>query len=411
MSKKKYTYIDLFAGCGGLSDGFEQAQMYRGLAHVEWERIAADTLKQRLLTKWGVKDPGSKVLRFDIQRIDELFNGWDDDLYGRSLGLNACLKNASKIDLLIGGPPCQAYSLAGRIRDENGMADDYRNFLFESYIKVMTRLKPDIFVFENVMGILSAAPGGLSIVDRIQRAFAKAGFITLKNFRDAVFHLNEFGVPQKRVRVIIVGIRQSAYRKQTDSYKLLNDFYVKFRKDFSIEKQSTAKQALKGLTSFIPFKDSGLLNSKLSHGPTHSKFKNHVPRFHNDRDIETFKLLSEDLKSGQNKYQSIEALKQLYIDRTGKSSSVHKYHVLKPNEPSNTIPAHLYKDGLRHIHWDPKQSRSITVREAARLQGFDDDFEFLGSMGDQYKMIGNAVPPLFAKKLATALLPLLDCRD
>jgi DNA (cytosine-5)-methyltransferase 1 len=122
-------------------------------------------------------------------------------------------------------------------------------------------------------------------------------------------------------------------------------------------------------------------------------------------------LLSEDLKSGQNKYQSIAALKQLYIDRTGKSSSVHKYHVLKPNEPSNTIPAHLYKDGLRHIHWDPKQSRSITVREAARLQGFDDDFEFLGSMGDQYKMIGNAVPPLFAKKLATALLPLLDCRD
>jgi DNA (cytosine-5)-methyltransferase 1 len=261
------------------------------------------------------------------------------------------------------------------------------------------------------MGILSAAPGGISIIDRIQRAFATAGFMTLKNFRDAVFHLNEFGVPQKRVRVIIIGIRQSAYRKQKDSYKLLNDFYTNFRKEFSVEKQTTARQALRGLTSFVPLQDSDLLNSKLSHGPTRSKFKNHVPRFHNDRDIETFKLLSEDLKSGQNKYQSIAALKQLYIDRTGKSSSVHKYHVLKPNEPSNTIPAHLYKDGLRHIHWDPKQSRSITVREAARLQGFDDDFEFLGSMGDQYKMIGNAVPPLFAKKLATALLPLLDCRD
>jgi DNA (cytosine-5)-methyltransferase 1 len=411
MPKKKYTYVDLFAGCGGLSDGFEQSQMYRGLAHVEWERIAADTLKLRLLTRWGVKDPESKVLRFDIQRTDELFNGWDEDLYGRSSGLNACLKNTSKIDLLVGGPPCQAYSLAGRIRDENGMADDYRNFLFESYIEVMTRLKPDVFVFENVMGILSAAPGGISIIDRIQRAFATAGFMTLKNFRDAVFHLNEFGVPQKRVRVIIIGIRQSAYRKQKDSYKLLNDFYTNFRKEFSVEKQTTARQALRGLTSFVPLQDSDLLNSKLSHGPTRSKFKNHVPRFHNDRDIETFKLLSEDLKSGQNKYQSIAALKQLYIDRTGKSSSVHKYHVLKPNEPSNTIPAHLYKDGLRHIHWDPKQSRSITVREAARLQGFDDDFEFLGSMGDQYKMIGNAVPPLFAKKLATALLPLLDCRD
>jgi DNA (cytosine-5)-methyltransferase 1 len=411
MSKKKYTYVDLFAGCGGLSDGFEQSQMYRGLAHVEWEKIAADTLKHRLRTKWNVKDLESKVLQFDIQRTNELFSGWDEDLYGRSLGLNACLKNATKIDLLVGGPPCQAYSIAGRIRDENGMADDYRNFLFESYIEVMTRLKPDVFVFENVMGILSAAPGGIPIIARIQQAFAAAGYVTLKNLRDAVFHLNEFGVPQKRVRVIIIGLRQSAFRNQKDSYKLLNDFYTKFRKEFSVKKQTTARQALRGLTRFVPTNRSDLLSSKLSHGPTRSKYKNHSPRYHSIRDIEIFNLLSEDIKSGNNKYQSAEALKILYTERTGKSSSVHKYHVIKPNEPSNTIPAHLYKDGLRHIHWDPSQARSITVREAARLQTFDDDFEFLGSMGDQYKMIGNAVPPSFAKKIAESLPELLEERD
>jgi DNA (cytosine-5)-methyltransferase 1 len=122
-------------------------------------------------------------------------------------------------------------------------------------------------------------------------------------------------------------------------------------------------------------------------------------------------LLTSDLASGSNEYTSIEAIKKLYKLRTGKESSVHKYHVIRPNEPSNTIPAHLYKDGLRHIHWDLEQCRTLTVREAARLQTFDDDFEFLGSMGDQYKMIGNAVPPLFAKKIALSLKNLLSKRD
>jgi len=113
------------------------------------------------------------------------------------------------------------------------------------------------------------------------------------------------------------------------------------------------------------------------------------------------------LEKGHNLYTSIDSIKSLYTARTGKKSAVHKYYVIRPNEPSNTIPAHLYKDGLRHIHWDSKQCRTLTVREAARLQTFDDDFEFLGSMGDQYKMIGNAVPPLFAKKLSIALGDLL----
>jgi DNA (cytosine-5)-methyltransferase 1 len=97
----------------------------------------------------------------------------------------------------------------------------------------------------------------------------------------------------------------------------------------------------------------------------------------------------------------------LYFKITGKRSNIHKYHVLKWNKPSNTIPAHLYKDGLRHIHPDSKQARSITVREAARLQSFDDDFEFTGSLTDQYKMVGNAVPPKFAEAIALAFYEFL----
>jgi DNA (cytosine-5)-methyltransferase 1 len=93
----------------------------------------------------------------------------------------------------------------------------------------------------------------------------------------------------------------------------------------------------------------------------------------------------------------------LYYEKTGNITRFHKYYVLEPDKQSNTIPAHLYKDGLRHIHPDPNQARSITVREAARLQSFDDDFVFLGSMGDQFKMIGNAVPPMLAEKVARAI--------
>jgi len=309
---------------------------------------------------------------------------------------------------LIGGPPCQAYSIAGRIRDENGMHDDYRNFLFESYIKVMLHTKPDIFVFENVVGILSAQPGGVSIIGRIHKAFSEAGYVTLDNLKNASFNLNEYGIPQKRSRVIIIGLRKKSFPHNPKL--LLEGFYDDFRKKYFVKKQKTAKEALSNLTEFKPTLNIRDKDKKKSHEPHISKTLNHSPRFHSVRDIEIFRLLAEDLKSGTNLYTSTDSLKALYTERTGKVSAVHKYFVLRPHEPSNTIPAHLYKDGLRHIHWDPEQARSLTVREAARLQTFDDNFEFLGSMGDQYKMIGNAVPPAFAKKIAESLPELLEKR-
>ena len=136
-----------------------------------------------------------------------------------------------------------------------------------------------------------------------------------------------------------------------------------------------------------------------------SLFNSLTADFFNFDDLE--KIYEKDIEDGCNQYISIEALKKLYEEETGHTSTVHKYYVLRWNEPSNLIPAHLYKDGLRHIHPDSDQARTITVREAARLQTFPDDYVFIGSQMDQYKMIGNAVPPAMSKIIAEVIYELL----
>jgi DNA (cytosine-5)-methyltransferase 1 len=396
----KINVIDLFAGCGGLTDGFLQTGKYNTLAAVDWEFPTVQTLKKRLSTKWKYDLDRNNIIHFDIQRTDELINGFNDEKYGQNAGLDKLIRN-NQVELIVGGPPCQAYSIAGRVRDENGMQDDYRNYLFESYVKLVNHFQPKAFVFENVEGILSAKPGGIPIVSRIRKAFNEIGYEITDNLRDnALFDTSYYQVPQKRKRVIIFGVPKNEFSRDS-----INSFYLKMKSRASIERLNS-KTAFEFLPKIFPDKK----NQKHSHSIKLNGVplpKNHEPRMHNERDIEIFRLLAEDIKSGRNKYISSKALIELYKEKTGKESKFHKYHVIREDKPSNTIPAHLYKDGLRHIHPDPEQARSITVREAARLQTFDDDFEFLGSRGDQYKMIGNAVPPLFSKTIAEVVHELL----
>lgn len=395
----KFNVIDLFAGCGGLTDGFLQTGQFNTLAAVDWEYPTVKTLKNRLVTKWKYSHENENILHFDIQRTDELINGYEDPIFGTSMGIQS-LVGEKMVDLILGGPPCQAYSVAGRVRDENGMHDDYRNYLFESYVKMVSCFQPQAFVFENVEGILSAEPGGVKIIDRIRSAFDEIGYEITEDLRgNALFDTSFYNVPQKRKRVIIFGLK-----KGEQSTRMIGTFY-------SILKAKANKTPM---NSRIAFENLPKIYPRLTKGQSHAiklngklSPRNHEPRTHNVRDIEIFKLLAEDIESGTEKYASSKALIQLYKEKTGKETNIHKYHVIRLDKPSNTIPAHLYKDGLRHIHPDSKQARSITVREAARLQSFDDDFEFFGSKGDQYKMIGNAVPPKFAKIVAETLIDLL----
>ncbi|MDR2936496.1 MAG: DNA (cytosine-5-)-methyltransferase [Rikenellaceae bacterium] len=406
----KINIIDLFSGCGGLSDGFEQTGKYRTLACVDWEKPTCDTLIKRLHDKWGYKNAAETVLHYDIQQTDRLIEGWEDgEGYSAGSGLDNIISGSGeRVDVIIGGPPCQAYSVAGRIRDENGMNDDYRNYLFESYLKVVDRYKPKLFVFENVPGLLSATPGDVSIVDRITESFRNIGYeITSDLRKNAIVDCSEYGIPQSRKRVVIIGINRNSTK--ADAQGVLSDFYNNILPKYKTAKKSVA-DAIGDLPKLYPLSGSTDINrKKCSHESVSvNGINNHTPRMHSVRDIEIFRTLAMDIQSGENKYETTRSLKRLYYERTGRSSNIHKYHVLRWDKPSNTIPAHLYKDGLRHIHPDPEQARSITVREAARLQSFDDDFIFTGSMTDQYKMIGNAVPPKFAKAVAGAVNELLE---
>lgn len=400
----KIKTIDLFAGCGGLTEGFAQTGLYETQACVEWESAQCINLTKRLREKWSMPDADQRVIRFDIQRTEELLNGFSDPEYGESIGLEKLV--SGDLDLVIGGPPCQAYSIAGRIRDEHGMKNDYRNYLFESYLRVVEHFKPKAFVFENVPGLLSAKPGDTSIVELIQKQFADAGYVIISDLRNAVVDVADYGVAQKRKRVIILGLRREEYGDSAEA--LVEKFYKQVLPSYKVASPKTLREAIEDLPALYPTGSVASVDGrKTAHTVVEGAVKNHISRFQNQRDIQLFAMLAADIESGEEKYLSIEARKELYTLHTGKTSNIHKYNVLRWDEPSTTIPAHLCKDGLRHIHPDSKQARTITVREAARIQSFPDDYEFVEAMTDQFKMIGNAVPPEFARRLGLAVRDLL----
>ena len=404
---RKYKFIDLFAGCGGLEDGFLQTGFYDCVSSVEWLKPQVDTLRKRLKEKYGVTDADEKVLHFDIQREEELFNGWNNDAqFGSSFGLDYYVEKAKGIDLIIGGPPCQAYSVAGRVRDENGMKDDYRNYLFEHYLSVVKRYRPKAFVFENVPGILSAKPNDKKIIEIIEESFKENGYIISKHIRKyGIIDASKYGVPQKRKRVILLGVRTDL-GDENDLYNIIDTFYEKLLPKYQ-QKEITVEEAIGDLPEIRPIWDEENRSRNKAYVYDESVDR-HIPRYHNLRDMNIYKMLAEDIELGNNKYTNAAAITKIYEKKVGSKSPIHRYHVLRKDEPSTTIIAHLYKDGNRFIHYDSKQARSITPREAARLQSFDDDFKFIGSQGSVFQMIGNAVPPKLAYAIGKAMKEFLD---
>ena len=298
----KIKMIDLFAGCGGLTEGFMQTDKYNEIAAIEWLKPQVDTLRKRMHDKWNESDSDSRVMQFDIQREEELFNGWNDDPeFGSGIGLDKFVNEAGGIDIIIGGPPCQAYSVAGRVRDENGMKNDYRNYLFEHYLSVVKRYRPKLFVFENVPGILSAAPDGTPITDKIKAEFNAAGYEILADLRNAVVNASDYGVPQNRSRVVIVGLDKNVY---TSPQETLERFYTVLLPNQKVKHIKTVREAIGDLPACTPHFDEESHKKKISHDTPKCDISWHIPRYSNPRDMDTFHILEEDVASGRKEYDS-----------------------------------------------------------------------------------------------------------
>lgn len=401
MAKNKYTFIDLFAGCGGLSEGFYRLG-FRALAHVEINHWACETLRRRM-RYYGYKNVDKEVIEHDITASD-IIEKIEEAVGGRN------------VDIIIGGPPCQAYSTAGRVRDAQGMATDPRNYLFESYVKILEHYSPKFFVFENVTGLLSAKVDGSSIFPRIIQALGH-NYDVISDPAILVHNTADYGVPQIRKRVIIMGVRKDINKISVED--LYNEVIkTHWSPDTSEEERLRkkkfvdVKQAIGDLPSVEPGCDA---STDDFYYPCNNDFlkrigkkgihplRDHIARNHNALDRERFTVMIHNhwtfgqLRREMPQYEHEHA-------RLFDNSYVVQWWDL----PSKTILAHIHKDGFQFIHPDEKQARSFTVREAARIQSFPDDFEFAGSRGEKYKQIGNAVPPLFAEALAKSVKINLD---
>jgi DNA (cytosine-5)-methyltransferase 1 len=412
MSNKKFTFIDLFAGCGGLSEGFLSSSKFEGLAHVEWELPMVETLRNRLVTHWehNSEEAKKRVIFFDIQKTDELINGdWSDEskaLYASNNHENIIDKGLQgivgeeKVDLVIGGPPCQAYSIHGRATSSDSMINDYRNYLFESFAKIVDNFKPKVFVFENVQGILSSKPGGVPITERIFNSFDDIDYKILNKdeLEKSVFNCADFEVPQNRKRVLIIGVRK-------DSELDLKEFYNSINNNRNLNNKKTVWDAIGFLPKISPLEKPKKVGRKnISHISMNNNVSQHTPRFNNIRDVNIFR---EWVKNKMNYIPHKDKI-DFYYKFTKKKTLYSKYRNLEWDKQSYTIVAHLQKDGLTFIHPDAEQARSITVREAALLMTFPIDYKFIGSNGYCYKMIGNAVPVNFAKIIGESIFEVLS---
>lgn len=412
------TFIDLFAGAGGLSEGFIRAG-FTPIAHVEMDEAACYTLKTRaayhyLKTK-KQKNIYKKYLTGEISRAD-LYQTVPATVLSSVINMSIggennqkifasieALKGNKKVDLIIGGPPCQAYSLVGRARSKDGMKGDERNYLYVQYAKFLEKYQPKMFVFENVLGLKSAGSG--KYLQNMEKLFNKKGY-SIKLF---TLEATNFDVLQNRKRIIIVGWQQKLKISIPDLENL----------------KPKKKYQVKDLLADLPeLQDGeGALKNEVYAKPAteylnETKIRNgidvltlHITRKHTEQDKKIYRIAVQKLLKGER--LNYTSLPQELKTHKNQHSFFDRFKVVDGNAKSaQTVVAHIAKDGHYYIHPDIKQNRSLSVREAARLQSFPDDYYFEGVKEDKnrtaaFKQIGNAVPPLMAEKIALKIKKVL----
>lgn len=402
--------IDLFSGGGGLTEGFLR-QGFHTVAHVEMDNHACSTLKTRLFYHALKENKINDYYAYIKEEISldqlfednyELLNLPASSVINQEINQDSekniikhikqliTLQDISHIDGIIGGPPCQAYSCAGRGRAYENMKTDPRNYLYMHYLTFLKEFNPEFFVFENVPGMLSAKTD-IEIFPDFEKNVKKLGY----NIDYELLFANDFNVLQKRKRLIVIGHKDSKN-------------YFDFK--FDDEKNFEVWDVLKDLPKLNPGEGT---DSPTEYTDKKSKYLketnirtkkdcviNHSARFHNPRDRQIYRLV---INAWNNNHQrlSYDKLPEELTTHKNKKSFLDRFKIVAGDlHYSHTIMAHLSKDGHYFIHPDIDQARSITVREAARLQSFPDNYKFEGPRTSQFKQVGNAVPPLMAEGIA-----------
>jgi DNA (cytosine-5)-methyltransferase 1 len=407
-------YIDLFAGAGGLSEGFIK-QGFSPIAHVEMDIAACYTMRTRL-AYYYLKDNNrlndyKKYLKGEISR-NQLYSLIPAEILNSVINLQICDENNDEIfslidyqlkgketDIIIGGPPCQAYSLVGRARDKNGMKGDKRNYLYLQYAKYLIKYYPKLFVFENVLGLKSADGG--RYLHSMKALFKEIGYETQVREVEA----KDFGVLQNRKRIIIMGWRVSL----NINIPAFQNIEIRSCKVEDLLFDLPKLKAGSGIDKYMDY----TLPANAYLNQTHIRngldvLTQHIARPHTNQDKEIYRIAVSKWEKNKERLNYNDLPDSLKTHQN-RHSFFDRFKVVAAELPySQTIVAHISKDGHYYIHPDINQNRSLSVREAARIQSFPDDYYFEGTKETEnrtpaFKQIGNAVPPLLAEKIAGSL--------
>lgn len=498
--------VDLFSGPGGLSEGFSACKPDPSANHpyeisisIEKDEAAHRTLRLRAFLRQFQTFPaeyyawieGSRKEPVWSELYPEQWRAADDEAVCAELGeqtttatLSTAISKVKQLSagrtLLIGGPPCQAYSLVGRARNSGTKSyiasEDHRHFLYREYCRVLNELSPAVFVMENVKGILSSTVEGRAIFGQVVSDLERAGpgyklfgladdGSDVENPRRFLIKAEDFGVPQARHRVIICGIREDianrlpAYKrpklkkhnrsvtvddvigcmsplrsglskgdspaslreavenaaallnsisssyvgKNSEAYlSLIADVAAQVEKLAVCPRQSRTRNAL---SASLPTVLKRFIDDERLHA-----IPNHDTRGHMPSDLVRYMYAAcfaaaEGVSPKASQFP--DEIAPAHANwQSGKFAD--RFRVQRSGYPSTTITSHIAKDGHYFIHPDTKQCRSLTVREAARLQTFPDNYRFMGNRTEQYTQVGNAVPPYLALQIAEAILPVFD---
>lgn len=405
---RKLNYIDLFSGAGGLSEGFVRAG-FHPIAHVEMNKDACDTLRTRAAYHWlmenGKEDIYINYLKSENKSKENLWNEVPKNIINSVINTEISENTIEdifdridkelgkkKVDLIIGGPPCQAYSVAGRARKD--MTEDPRNTLYLYYVEFLKRYQPKMFVFENVPGIFSANNG--EHLDNIFKAIRKAGY-ELATPQNKYLNAKDFGVLQDRKRVIIIGWKKELglsypeFELEENNFEILKDLFSDLKPLQNGKGTLNAVNYAKPTTEYLE-------QAKIRNGLDF--VTQHIARPNNENDLEIYRIAVDLWNKERKRLNYGKDLRDELIKHSNKDIFSNRFQVVDGQGVSHTVVAHIAMDGHYYIHPDKKQNRSITVREAARIQSFPDDYFFEGSRTAAFKQIGNAVPPLMSEKIA-----------